>query len=179
MSNQHYTIALAGNANVGKSVIFNQLTGLHQHIGNWPGKTVEKAEGTLNYKGYTIDFVDLPGIYSLSTFSMEELVSREYIATEKTYLSLCCSMPRFWSVTCFSRCASGTGYTASDCFEPDMIWPRKREINIDRQKARNYWCSQLFQRCVSAKVFPKIWTLHPLIEKRGNNALKPSNGWAA
>ena len=83
MSNKHYTIALAGNANVGKSVIFNQLTGLHQHIGNWPGKTVEKADGTLNFKGYTIDFVDLPGIYSLSTYSIEELVSREYIATEK------------------------------------------------------------------------------------------------
>ena len=83
MSNNHFRIALAGNANVGKSVIFNQLTGLHQHIGNWPGKTVEKAEGTLHFKGYTIDIVDLPGIYSLSTFSMEELVSREYIATEK------------------------------------------------------------------------------------------------
>ena len=50
MSQKHFTIALAGNANVGKSVIFNQLTGLHQHIGNWPGKTVEKAEGTLNFK---------------------------------------------------------------------------------------------------------------------------------
>jgi len=83
MSNNHFTIALAGNANVGKSVIFNQLTGLHQHIGNWPGKTVEKAEGTLHFKGYTIDVIDLPGIYSLSTFSIEELVSRDYIATEK------------------------------------------------------------------------------------------------
>jgi ferrous iron transport protein B len=76
-------IALAGNANVGKSVIFNHLTGLHQHIGNWPGKTVERAEGTLHFKGYTIDILDLPGIYSLSTYSLEELVSREYIATEK------------------------------------------------------------------------------------------------
>ena len=83
MSLNHFTIALAGNANVGKSVIFNQLTGLHQHIGNWPGKTVEKAEGTLYFKGYTIDIIDLPGIYSLSTFSIEELVSREYIATQK------------------------------------------------------------------------------------------------
>jgi len=83
MSNKHFTIALAGNANVGKSVIFNQLTGLHQHIGNWHGKTVEKAEGTLHFKGYTIDIIDLPGIYSLSTYSIEELVSREYIATEK------------------------------------------------------------------------------------------------
>jgi ferrous iron transport protein B len=76
-------IALAGNANVGKSVLFNQLTGLHQHIGNWPGKTVERAEGTLHFKGHTIDIVDLPGIYSLSTYSIEELVSREYIVSEK------------------------------------------------------------------------------------------------
>jgi ferrous iron transport protein B len=83
MSNNHFRVALAGNANVGKSVIFNQLTGLHQHIGNWPGKTVEKAEGTLHFKGYTIDVIDLPGIYSLSTFSIEELISRDYIATEK------------------------------------------------------------------------------------------------
>jgi ferrous iron transport protein B len=59
------------------------LTGLHQHIGNWPGKTVERAEGTLYHGGYTIDVIDLPGIYSLSTFSMEELISREYIAKEK------------------------------------------------------------------------------------------------
>ena len=76
-------VALAGNANVGKSVIFNQLTGLHQHVGNWPGKTVEKAEGTLKFREYTIDIIDLPGIYSLSTYSIEELVSREYIAVER------------------------------------------------------------------------------------------------
>jgi len=77
------TVALAGNANVGKSAIFNQLTGLNQIIGNWPGKTVERAEGTLHFKGYTIRVIDLPGIYSLSTFSMEEIVSRDYIAVEK------------------------------------------------------------------------------------------------
>ena len=76
-------IALAGNANVGKSVIFNQLTGLNQIVGNWPGKTVERAEGTLHFKGHTIRIIDLPGIYSLSTFSMEEIVSRDYIAVEK------------------------------------------------------------------------------------------------
>ncbi len=73
-------IALAGNANVGKSVIFNQLTGLGQIIGNWPGKTVEKAEGILLHHGKTIRVIDLPGIYSLSTYSQEELVSREYLA---------------------------------------------------------------------------------------------------
>jgi ferrous iron transport protein B len=83
MSKGKLLIALAGNANVGKSVIFNYLTGLHQHIGNWPGKTVEKAEGTLHFKGYTIDIIDLPGIYSLSTYSLEELISRRYIAVEK------------------------------------------------------------------------------------------------
>ncbi|MBA7502402.1 Fe(2+) transporter FeoB [subsurface metagenome] len=77
------TIALAGNANVGKSVIFNYFTGLHQHIGNWPGKTVEKAEGTLHFKGHAIDFIDLPGIYSLSAFSIEERISREYIAIQR------------------------------------------------------------------------------------------------
>jgi len=74
---------LAGNANVGKSVIFNHLTGLHQHVGNWPGKTVERAEGTLHFKDYTIDVVDLPGIYSLSTYSLEEVVTRQYIAGER------------------------------------------------------------------------------------------------
>jgi len=76
-------IALAGNANVGKSVIFNQLTGSRQIIGNWPGKTVERAEGSLDIDGYHITIVDLPGIYSLSTYSMEERVTREYIAHEK------------------------------------------------------------------------------------------------
>ncbi|MFX1493194.1 MAG: ferrous iron transport protein B [Promethearchaeota archaeon] len=76
-------IALAGNANVGKSVIFNQLTGLSQTIGNWPGKTVEKMEGHLNSLGYRFNIVDLPGIYSLSTYSLEEIISREYIVSEE------------------------------------------------------------------------------------------------
>jgi len=76
-------IALAGNANVGKSVIFNQLTGLSQTIGNWPGKTVEKMEGHLDFLGYRFNMVDLPGIYSLSTYSLEEIVSREYIVSDE------------------------------------------------------------------------------------------------
>jgi ferrous iron transport protein B len=75
-------IALAGNPNVGKSVIFNQLTGLSQTIGNWPGKTVEKMEGYLDFLGYHFNIVDLPGIYSLSTYSIEEIVSREFIVSE-------------------------------------------------------------------------------------------------
>ena len=76
-------IGLAGNANVGKSVIFNQLTGLSQTIGNWPGKTVEKMEGHLNSLGYRFNIVDLPGIYSLSTYSLEEIISREYLVSEE------------------------------------------------------------------------------------------------
>ena len=76
-------IALAGNANVGKSSLFNYLTDLHQHVGNWPGKTVEKIEGVLDFKGVKMNIVDLPGIYSLSTFSLEELISRDYISKEK------------------------------------------------------------------------------------------------
>jgi ferrous iron transport protein B len=79
---KNLTIALAGNANVGKSVLFNQLTGSSQIIGNWPGKTVDKAEGALTFEGQKITVIDLPGIYSFSTFGMEELVSREYIATQ-------------------------------------------------------------------------------------------------
>jgi ferrous iron transport protein B len=75
-------IVLAGQGNSGKSVVFNYLTGLHQHIGNWAGKTIEKREGTLFYKEYTIDVLDLPGIYSLTTYSVEELISREYIVRQ-------------------------------------------------------------------------------------------------
>ncbi len=80
---KEFVVALAGNANVGKSVIFNQLTGGNQIIGNWPGKTVEKAEGFIEQEGVRIRVVDLPGIYSLSTYSEEEIVSREFIAKEK------------------------------------------------------------------------------------------------
>ena len=76
-------IALAGNSNVGKSALFNYLTGLSQHVANWPGKTVEIAEGTTRYGNYEITVVDLPGIYSLSTFSIEEKVTEEYVIREK------------------------------------------------------------------------------------------------
>ncbi|MGC8913735.1 MAG: ferrous iron transport protein B [Thermoplasmata archaeon] len=78
-----YRFALAGNANVGKSVIFNYLTGLNQHVGNWPGKTVELFSGKLHFRNAEIEIVDLPGIYSFSTFSIEEEVTREYIIKEK------------------------------------------------------------------------------------------------
>lgn len=75
-----YVVALAGNANVGKSATFNQLTGVDQDIGNWPGKTVERAEALLQYRGRRIRVIDLPGIYSITALSTEEQVSREFIA---------------------------------------------------------------------------------------------------
>ena len=75
-----YVVALAGNANVGKSATFNQLTGVDQEIGNWPGKTVERAEGLLQHRGRRIRVIDLPGIYSITALSTEEQISREFIA---------------------------------------------------------------------------------------------------
>jgi len=81
MSN--YKISLAGNPNVGKSTIFNALTGLHQHTGNWPGKTVGNAIGRVNYNNLDYNFYDLPGTYSLISHSKEEKVARDFICFEK------------------------------------------------------------------------------------------------
>lgn len=76
---EDYVVALAGNPNVGKSTVFNALTGLNQHTGNWPGKTVAKAEGYYEFKDSTIKIVDLPGTYSLLSNSEEEEIARDYI----------------------------------------------------------------------------------------------------
>lgn len=80
---QMIRVALAGNPNVGKSVVFNNLTGLHQHVGNWPGKTVEKAEGFCYFNSTEIYIVDLPGTYSLTAYSIEEKIARDYLIYEK------------------------------------------------------------------------------------------------
>lgn len=80
---ENFQIVLVGNANVGKSALFNHLTGSEQTLGNWPGKTVQKAEGKLLYQGKTITILDLPGIYSFSTYSGEESISRDYITASK------------------------------------------------------------------------------------------------
>lgn len=72
-------IALVGNPNSGKTTLFNVLTGSNQHVGNWPGVTVEKKEGKLKHEGKEYDVVDLPGIYSLGAFSEDEIVAMEYI----------------------------------------------------------------------------------------------------
>lgn len=78
-----YTIALAGNPNVGKSTIFNNLTGMHQHTGNWPGKTVANASGRCYFKNQDFLFVDIPGTYSIMSCSEEEEIARNYICFEK------------------------------------------------------------------------------------------------
>ena len=77
------TIALAGQPNMGKSTLFNLLTGLNQHVGNWPGKTVEQRQGSFQFEEHAYQLVDLPGTYSLTANSPEEVIAREYILREK------------------------------------------------------------------------------------------------
>ncbi len=77
------TVALVGQPNVGKSTVFNMLTGLNQHVGNWPGKTVEQKTGRFEHDGATLDIVDLPGTYSLTANSEEERITREYLLQER------------------------------------------------------------------------------------------------
>lgn len=77
------TIALAGNPNSGKTTVFNAITGTRQHVGNWPGVTVEKMEGVTNHRGHEIRVIDLPGTYSLTAYSMEEIVARNYVIEAK------------------------------------------------------------------------------------------------
>ncbi len=83
MTKKKITIALAGNPNSGKTTVFNNLTGARQHVGNWPGVTVEKKEGSCTFKGYTINVVDLPGVYSLTAYSLDEVIARDYVVDEK------------------------------------------------------------------------------------------------
>ena len=79
VDNVDFVVALAGNPNTGKSTVFNALTGLRQHTGNWPGKTVTRAEGGYNYNGKNVKLIDLPGTYSLLSTSTDEEVARNFI----------------------------------------------------------------------------------------------------
>ena len=83
MAHKTLTIALAGNPNSGKTTLFNNLTGAHQHVGNYPGVTVEKKEGTCIHRGVRIQVVDLPGTYSLTPYSIEEVVARDFVIEEQ------------------------------------------------------------------------------------------------
>jgi len=74
-----YVVALMGNPNTGKSTIFNSLTGLRQHVGNWPGKTVTRAEGAFSYNNNKYKLVDLPGTYSLLSTSVDEEIARDFV----------------------------------------------------------------------------------------------------
>jgi Fe2+ transport system protein B len=79
MENWDFVVALAGNPNTGKSTVFNALTGLRQHTGNWPGKTVTRAEGGFEYGDSRFKLVDLPGTYSLLATSLDEEIARDFI----------------------------------------------------------------------------------------------------
>jgi ferrous iron transport protein B len=79
MERMDYVVALAGNPNTGKSTVFNALTGLRQHTGNWPGKTVTRAEGAFEYVGKRYKLVDLPGTYSLLSTSLDEEIARDFL----------------------------------------------------------------------------------------------------
>ncbi|AGN16556.1 ferrous iron transport protein B [Methanobrevibacter sp. AbM4] len=81
---ENIKIGLAGNPNVGKTTLFNNLTGLHQHVGNWPGKTVEQAVGHFEEDNKRFEVIDLPGNYALSAHSIEEIVSRDFIVDEES-----------------------------------------------------------------------------------------------
>ena len=76
-------VALAGNPNSGKTTVFNNLTGSRQHVGNWPGVTVEKKEGSFSYKGLGVNVIDLPGTYSLTAYSIDERIARDFIIEGK------------------------------------------------------------------------------------------------
>ena len=80
------TVALAGNPNCGKTTLFNALTGAHQHVGNYPGVTVEKKQGQYVHNGLKFNVVDLPGTYSLTAYSLEEVVARDYLVNQKPEL---------------------------------------------------------------------------------------------
>ena len=83
-----YVVALAGNPNTGKSTVFNNLTGLSQHTGNWPGKTIARAEGGFSYSEKRFKLVDLPGTYSLLSASPDEEVARDFLLFGKPNVTL-------------------------------------------------------------------------------------------
>jgi len=83
LSLRSISVALAGNPNSGKTTVFNNLTGSRQHVGNWPGKTVERKDGLFRHGGFEVQVTDLPGIYSLTAYSTDEMIARDFLVNER------------------------------------------------------------------------------------------------
>lgn len=121
------TIALVGNPNVGKSTVFNALTNLRQHTGNWPGKTVETARGVYTYSGQTYTLVDLPGTYSLHPGSAEEEVTRDYLLSNEADVTLVVA-----DATCLERNLALTLEIL------DVTWPVVLCVNLLDEAKKKY-----------------------------------------
>ena len=137
MKKHDITVAFAGNPNVGKSTLFNSLTGMHQHTGNWPGKTVASARGTFSSARYKYECVDLPGTYSLMAHSEEEEIARDYICFGDADITV---------VVCDASCLERSLNLALQIIEmtPGVILcvnlideAEKRGIFVDAEKLRN------------------------------------------
>jgi energy-coupling factor transporter ATP-binding protein EcfA2 len=122
------TLALAGQPNVGKSTVFNMLTGLNQHVGNWPGKTVEQKIGEFTFAGKTIRLVDLPGTYSLTANSEEERIARDFILRERPDVIVVIANATALERSLYSRRPAGNGWRRASvscwlCLWAPESWP--------------------------------------------------------
>ena len=140
-----FTVALAGNPNCGKSTIFNALTGSRQHVGNWPGKTVEKKEGYFTHDSKRVKVVDLPGTYSLSAFSLEEKIARDFILNGQPNIVVVvvdsCNLER--NLYLVLQLLELGAQVVIDLNMSDMA--RKNQIDIDKEKLSNALASNIVE----------------------------------
>ena len=145
VSSNRITIALLGQPNSGKSTLFNGLTGARQRVGNWPGKTVEKKEGHFDRNGIRYRVTDLPGTYSLSANSEEEIITRDYIASGEADVVCILADSSQLSRSLFML-ADYAGINCLLCFiKPYGYSKFPRQNNRCRQNRRKAWntCSSL------------------------------------